>query len=444
MFLDRCAINQKFYTFGLMKFRGGLFLLFFLFIAHSVSAQTANELRRKKEAIQREIEQLQKNLNKASSGKKLTLQQINALNAQIRLRQEKIGTVNSEIKSLDNQISTNTNTVNTLKGQLSDLKSDYAGMIRFAQRNRNAYDKMMFIFAAKDFNQAYKRIKYLQQFSQYRKKQAGYIEDTQNKLNGKITVLGKTLKEKNSLLKEQEEEKNKLGKDKSKQSVVLNKFSKQEKSFKSDIATRKKQQAKIDGEIRAAIQRAIEEARRKALEEARRKAAEEARLAAIRAKDSNRPVEAAPVTKEKTTTELLTDNAYTAKLAAGFENNRGRLPYPVVGTITESFGVHKVDKATMNNEGVNITGAEGAAVRAVFDGEVLYVSVIYGKYVVVIQHGSYFTIYQNLRSTSVSKGDKVTTRETIGVLANTGDVAELHFEIMRGQTKLNPEAWISK
>ena len=98
----------------------------------------------------------------------------------------------------------------------------------------------------------------------------------------------------------------------------------------------------------------------------------------------------------------------------------------------------------MNNEGVNITASEGSAVRAVFDGEVLGVSLIYGKYVVILMHGNYFTIYQNLKSASVSKGDKVSTRQAIGVLANTGDVAELHFEIMRGQTKLNPEAWISK
>jgi septal ring factor EnvC (AmiA/AmiB activator) len=387
-------------------------------------------------------------LNKAASGKKLTIQQINTINAQIRLRQDKIGTINSEIKNLDNQISQNTNTVHTLQGQLGDLKKEYAGMIRFAQRNRNSYDKMMFIFAAKDFNQAYKRIKYLQQFSQYRKKQAGYIENTQQDLNGKIKVLDKTLREKSDLLKEQQRERERLGKDKSEQSVVLNKLSKQEKQFKQDINTRIKQQAQIDKAIRLAIQRAIEEAKRKAAEEARiaaAKAAAEARAAAAKAKAENRPAPAAPAAaKEKSTNELLTNDAGSAKLAAGFENNRGRLPFPVSGTITEHFGVHKVDQASMNNEGVNITASEGAAVRAVFDGEVLGVSLIYGKYVVILMHGNYFTIYQNLRSASVSKGDKVSTRQTIGVLANSGDIAELHFEIMRGQTKLNPEAWISK
>jgi len=431
-----------------MKLHKYLFILFLSVLTLSAVAQTESQLRRKKEAIQREIEQLQKNLNKAASGKKLTIQQINTINAQIRLRQDKIGTINSEIKNLDNQISQNTNTVHTLQGQLGDLKKEYAGMIRFAQRNRNAYDKMMFIFAAKDFNQAYKRIKYLQQFSQYRKKQAGYIENTQQDLNGKIKVLDKTLREKSDLLKEQERERERLGKDKNEQSVVLNKLSRQEKQFKQDINTRIKQQAQIDKAIRLAIQRAIEEARRKAAEEARiaaAKAAAEARAAAARARAENKPAPAAPAAaKEKNTNELLTNDAGSAKLAAGFENNRGRLPYPVSGTITEHFGVHKVDQATMNNEGVNITASEGAAVRAVFDGEVLGVSLIYGKYVVILMHGNYFTIYQNLKSASVSKGDKVSTRQTIGVLANTGDIAELHFEIMRGQTKLNPEAWISK
>lgn len=430
-----------------MKLHKLVFILFFSAFAYSATAQTANELRRKKEAIQREIDQLQKNLTKTASGKKLTLQQINVINTQIRLRQDKIGTINSEIKSLDNQISQNTNTVHTLQGQLGDLKKEYAGMIRFAQRNRNSYDKMMFIFAAKDFNQAYKRIKYLQQFSQYRKKQAGYIENTQQDLNGKIRILDKTLKEKSELLKEQQRERERLGKDKNQQSAVLNSLSKQERQFKQDINTRKKQQAQIDRAIRLAIQRAIEEAKRKAAEEARIAAAKEAaaRAAAVaKAKAENKPVPVAPVVKEKTTNELLTNDASSAKLAAGFENNRGRLPYPVSGTITEHFGVHKVDQASMNNEGVNITASAGDAVRAVFEGEVLLVSSIYGKYVVIIMHGNYFTIYQNLRSSSVSKGDKVSTRQVIGTLASTGDVAELHFEVMRGQTKLNPEAWISK
>ncbi|RLJ71832.1 murein hydrolase activator EnvC family protein [Pedobacter alluvionis] len=431
-----------------MKLQKLLFILFLSVLTLSAVAQTESQLRRKKEAIQREIEQLQKNLNKTASGKKLTIQQINTINAQIRLRQDKIGTINSEIKNLDNQISQNTNTVHTLQGQLGDLKKEYAGMIRFAQRNRNSYDKMMFIFAAKDFNQAYKRIKYLQQFSQYRKKQAGYIENTQQDLNGKIKVLDKTLREKSDLLKEQERERERLGKDKSEQSVVLKKLSKDEKQYKQDITSRKKQQAQIDRAIRAAIQRAIEEARRKAAEEARRKAAEEARIAAAKAKAENKPVPtapAAPAAKAKSTGELLTATPEAARLSAGFENNRGRLPWPVAtGTITERFGMHKIDQASYTNDGVDITTTDGAPVRAVFAGKVAAVQVMMGRTVVLINHGEYFTVYQNLRSVSVSVGNSVDTKQTIGVVANTGDDAVLKFQIRRGQAALNPEAWISK
>lgn len=418
-----------------------LFLVLFVGFAISTQAQSSAELKRKKEAIQREIELLQKNLSKTANNKKLTLQQINALNAQIRARQDKISVINSEMKNLDNQITENTNTVHTLKGQLSDLKKEYAGMIRFAQRNKNAYDKMMFIFAAKDFNQAYKRIKYLQQFSQYRKKQAGYIETNTKQLNNKIVVLDKTLKEKSTLLKDQEKEKERLGKDKNEQAAVFNKYNKQEKKYKQDITQRNREKAQLDRSIRAAIQREIEIARRKAEEEAR----EAARIAAAKAKAENKP-EPVAVARPKSTNAILSASPEAAKLSAGFENNRGRLPWPVaqVSSITERFGMHKVDQASYDNGGINILTADGAAVRTVFDGVVSTVFNQYGKYVVLIRHGEYFTVYQNLRSVSVSQGAKVSTKQTIGVVANSGDGSELHFEIIRGQTRQNPEAWLAR
>ncbi|WP_219223256.1 murein hydrolase activator EnvC family protein [Pedobacter antarcticus] len=417
-----------------MKLHKLLLFLLFVTFASSAVAQSSAQLKKKKEAIQREIELLQKNLNKAAQSKKLTLGEINALNAKIKLMQSKISVINSEIKNLDSEIHENTNTVHSLQTQLSQLKKEYAGMIRFAQRNRNSYDKMMFIFAASDFNQAYKRIKYLQQFGQYRKKQADYIQGTEKSLKYKIVILDKSLKEKSNLLKEQESEQNKLAKNKTEQASVLNKFSRQEKQFSNDIATRKKQQAAIDRQIRNAIQREI------AL--ARKRAEEEARIAAAKARADNKP---APAEKPKTTTNYLTATPEAAKLSAGFENNRGRLPWPVgSGTITENFGRHTEGQAGYTNDGVNIMTADGAAVRAVFSGDVLFVTMMQGIYVVAIRHGDYFTIYQNLRSANVAKGDKVETRQTIGTVATTSDGPMLHFEIMRGQVKLNPEAWIAK
>lgn len=420
-----------------MKFYKLILFLFLLTLGTTVFAQSSSQLKRKKEALQREINLLQKNLTKTANSKKLTQSEIRALNAKIGLMQDKIGVINSEIRNLDGQIHENTNAVLSLKEQLAQLKKEYAAMIRFAQRNRNAYDKMMFIFAAKDFNQAYKRVKYLQQFSQYRKKQADYINGTQKNLSYKIVVLDKSLKEKSNLLKEQESEKEKLGKNKSEQSKVLNEYSQQERKYSRDIAARKKQQAKIDRDIRNAIQREI------AL--AKRRAEEAARAAAAKAKAENKAAPAEPTAAAKTNSGYLNATPEAAKLSAAFINNRGSLPWPVAaGSITERFGRHRVDQANIDQNGVKIATAAGAAVRAVFNGKVTTVSNSMGKYFVLIKHGEYFTVYQNLATVNVSIGQEVSTKQTIGVVSGSDGVPEIDFQIWRGATPQNPEAWISK
>ena len=423
-------------------FKRALFFVVFMFICATSFAQSSSQLKRKKEALQREIELAQKNLNKTTSGKKLTLSQINALKSQIRLRQEKISTINSEMKNLDHKIVDNTNKVHNLQTRLADLKKEYAGMIRFAQRNKNAYDKMMFIFASSDFNQAYKRIKYLQQFGQYRKKQATYIQGVEKQLNNQIVVLDKDLRSKGSLLKEQEGEKSKLDQNRTQQTVVLNKLSKQEKQLKQDIQKKKQQHNDIDREIRNAIAREIAAARKKAEEEER----ERERVAAAKAKAENKtaPVVAA-TTKPKTTSEALRSTPEAARLSDAFEANRGSLPSPVaVGYITAKFGTYMVDQASARHDGVVFQTGEGSAVRAVFNGTVSTVFEKFGKYYVIIKHGEYFTVYENLRSASVSRGDKVSTKQTIGVAGVSDGVPELGFQIHRGSTPQNPESWLAR
>ena len=134
-----------------------------ILVAGNTFAQSSAELKRRKDALTREIEMLRRSQSEVASNKRLSLKQINALNAQIRLREEKISTINSEVRLLDNEISENTNTVRSLQSQLNKLKNEYAAMVLFAFRNQSAYSKLMFIFASKDFNQGYKRLKYLQQ-----------------------------------------------------------------------------------------------------------------------------------------------------------------------------------------------------------------------------------------------------------------------------------------
>ena len=238
---------------------------YFLFIAiiclgSTVYGQSSSELKRRKDALTREIASLNSSLNQTSTNKSLSLKQIRALNAQIRLREEKISTINSEVRLLDNQISDNTSTVRSLQSQLDKLKKEYAGMVLFAFRNQSSYSKLMFIFAAQNFNQAYKRLKYLQQFSEYRKKQAMYIEGTSKDLNVKISELDRNKREKSHLLDDQQKERKTLGVQKNSKSRVLTGLSNQERKLKQELSKKQRESATLNRAIQNAINREIEEA----------------------------------------------------------------------------------------------------------------------------------------------------------------------------------------
>jgi septal ring factor EnvC (AmiA/AmiB activator) len=421
-----------------MSFRKLFIFLAIICFTGQAFGQNSAELKRRKDALTREIEMIRKSLSKTSSSKRLSLKQINALNAQIRLREEKIQTINSEVRLLDNQISENTNTVHSLQTQLNKLKKEYAGMVLFAFRNQSAYSKMMFVFASKDFNQAYKRLKYLQQFSEYRKKQAKYIQETQKDLGVKIVELDRNKKEKNNLLHDQEEEKVTLGKEKNNQSQVLSSLSKQERQLKKELTQKQKESARLNRAIQNAIAREIEAAKRRA--------EEEARVAAAKAKAENREAPAAkPIARGSS---ILAATPEAAKLSSDFLDNRGRLPWPVsVGTIVERFGNHGYGvNVTIENNGVDIKTSDDAAVRAVFSGDVSTVQNIGGMYAVLVRHGEYFTVYSNLRSVNVSRGQKVSVKQNIGtVITDPSDgTTQLHFEIRKGAVPMNPESWLAK
>ena len=399
--------------------------------------QSSSELKRRKDALSREIASLNSSLNQTSTNKNLSLKQIRALNAQIRLREEKISTINSEVRLLDNQISDNTSTVRSLQSQLDKLKQEYAGMVLFAFRNQSSYSKLMFIFAAQNFNQAYKRLKYLQQFSEYRKKQARYIEGTSKDLNIKISELDRNKKEKSNLLSDQKKERNTLGVQKNSKAKVLTGLNKQEKKLKQELSQKQRESATLNRAIQNAINREIEEARRRA--EA------EARAAAAKAKAENKDApDAKPVSKGSS---ILAATPESAKLSSDFLGSRGSLPWPVTnGIIIEDFGNHMYGRnVTTENNGVDIKTAPGSSVRAVFAGEVAAVQNFAGSFAVLIRHGEYFTVYSNLRTANVSRGQKVTLKQNIGtVITDPVDgTTEVHFEVRKGASPMNPAGWLA-
>ncbi|HEY0245117.1 MAG TPA: peptidoglycan DD-metalloendopeptidase family protein [Mucilaginibacter sp.] len=411
-------------------------------MAVNARAQSSAELKRQRDKLNEQLEQLNHEYQETLNNKKTTLKQLNILKAQINLREEKINNINSQVRNLDNQISQSNNTVHSLQNQLAQLKKEYAGMVLFAYRNQSAYNKLMFIFASKDFNQAYKRLKYLQQFGAYRERQADYIQGTEKDLNNKIVELDKDKQEKHTLLVDQEKEKATLGKEKNDQLQTVADLSKHAGQIKQQLQDVQQRIVKNNREINAAIKREIEEARRKAEEEERIAARNEA----AKAKAANRDVPVAKPVVKKTTSEVLNATPEAAKLSNDFLGNKGRLPWPVAnGNITHGFGAYFTEGIKMDNTGLDIRTNSGAAVRAVFEGEVTNVKDLSGTYLVIIRHGEYFTVYSNLRSANVAKGQKVSTKQNIGSAAtdaSTGDT-EVHFDLYKGSSPVNPQVWLA-
>lgn len=428
-----------------MRFLKILFFFALVFSVLGAQAQSSTELKRRKDELNKQLEQLNQEYQETASNKKSTKKQLDLLKAQINLREEKIGNINSEIRNLDNQISESNNSVHSLQSQLTQLKKEYGAMILFAYRNQSAYNKLMFIFASQDFNQAYKRLKYLQQIGTYRQRQAEYIQGTEQDLHVKINELDKTKKEKGDLLKDQEKEEQTLGDERKSQAQVLVGLSKQEGQLKQQQRDVQRKIAQTNREIDAAIRKEIEEERRRQEAAAR----EAARIAAAKAKAENRDVSVPKVkaiNANSSRSEVLNATPESAKLSNDFLGNRGRLPWPVAnGFITQGFGIYYNEGIKSESMGVDIKSNPGANVRAVFDGNVVKVMDISGTYLVLIRHGEYFTAYSNLKSASVSKGQKVSTRQAIGTVATDPTTGEtnVHFELTRGITYLDPKTWLT-
>jgi len=429
-----------------MKFLKAVLFIVLVFAALAVHAQSSADLKHQRDELTRQLDQLNREYEETANNKKTTLKQLNLLKEQINLREEKINNINSEIRNLDNQISESNNSVHSLQGQLDQLKKEYAAMVLFTYYNQSSYNKLMFIFAAKDFNQAYKRLKYLQQIGSYRERQAGYIKETQVELHVKINELDKNKKEKSNLLSDQLKEKETLGKEKETQAQVVADLSKHEGVLKQQQQDIQRKIARTNKEINSAIRREIEEAKRKAEEE--EKARE--REAAARAKAENKE---APVVKPRTAvknlsnSEVLNATPEAARLSNDFLQNRGALPWPVsTGSLKQGFGIYYDNEGIKNESyGWDIKTNSGAAVRAVFNGEVTHISDVSGTYLVIVKHGEYFTAYSNLRSYNVKQGQKVSTKQVIGIVSTDSATGEaiVNFAIYKGLDPVNPKIWLA-
>jgi septal ring factor EnvC (AmiA/AmiB activator) len=395
--------------------------------ALALNAQNRAGLEKKRDALDKQIKQTSALIDQAHSQQKNTAQQVQLLEAQIRQRQELINTMNSEVVRVDQEIQDTRGTVRDLESELAELKEEYARMIQFAYMNRSSYDRLSYIFAAESFNQAFKRSRYLEQLAQQRQQQAGLIAAKQDSLNSKATVLEARKRDKTNLLDRQLTEAQKLTTDKKGQQQALDGLKKEEGRLKAELNKQEKQRKELASAIRKSIEAEIAK--------------------------STKPASGSSTAKAGGALKLeLTPEAKV--LSTDFENNKGKLPWPVdKGTITSSFGKqpHPVLKGiTIENNGLDIGCVPGAAIRAVFRGEVSSVIVIPGAgKAVVLNHGAYRTVYSNLRDVSVSKGQQVDTKQQVGTAMTEDGASTAHIEVWRitsdGQLqKVDPAAWITQ
>ncbi len=444
-----------------------LFLLFCIALTSPLNAQhqnknTKRELENKKRRINDEIKEINSMLSETKANKKNSLGALVNINMKLEKRQELINTINAQIANINREIKQNEQQIEQLKASLEKLKKEYARMIVFAQRNQDAYSVLMFIFAADNFTQAYSRLKYVQQYSEFRKKQALEIINTQTQLLASLNELKTQRHEKNLLLGNEQEEKKNLSSEKQEQEQVLTELQKKEKDLKNELEKKKQDAIELQREIKRLI---AEEIRRKAEEAAREEAK---RLAAKKAKDAKIAEAAKKKTKtgktvpdktEEKTPESKPEKTESASvpelseeavaLSEDFSNNRGRLPWPVSkGVICETYGEHEhpaIKGFMMFNNGLEICATKGTQARAVFEGEVTSIAVSpTGGKLVIIRHGEYLSVYCNLEDILVKTGQKVSVKQAIGTVQynEDEDKTSMNLQIWKGQKTMDPSGWL--
>ncbi len=454
-------------------FKRIVYILFFslALVGFAQSQQgTREDLQKKEQDLRRELAELNNMMIQTQNNKKLSLKQLAIIKKKINQREDLVNTINKQVRQLDETIFNNERDIYRLGKELDTLKIKYAKSIVFAYKNRSSYEYLNFLFSADDFNDAIKRITYLKSYRQNRETQASTIAKTESYLKDKIGSLSNNKKEMSATLVKQSEQLKDLQADKKEQDEVVAQLKSKEREIGNQIKDKEKQRQKMQSAMIAIIRRETEEANRRAAA-AKAKALE----------DSKKKEPASPKTQDKANTSTTvntpsantrpklgnesvtgvvsangtTDRSYTAlestpegrETSIKFENNKGRLPWPVdAGIVTIRFGTETIPgtKLVRKSDGIEIALPSGSSIKSIADGTVSYAGDIGGDQVVFIKHGKYFTSYSHLSSINVSVGQEVKAGSLLGKSGNgvDGEGAVLFMVNNEKGTPLNPESWL--
>ena len=444
-------------------------------------------LKNERAQIKKQIVAQQQKLRKNERDVKERLKNLMVINSEIADKRRTIDTIRRDITHLDGNITKLNSQLDVLGKELNDRKQKYVKSMRYMHRNRSIQSQLMFIFSAKNFSQMYRRMRFMREYASYQRAQGEEVKTKQAEVTEKHQQLTAKKKKKSNLLYKGEQERLSLEGKQVEQQKVVNSLQKQQKTIQGIIAQQQKRDAAINAQIDRLVAIEVEKARQRAIAEAKRKAAEEAkraeaerkrkaeelarkqaelarkqkeaeaanrkaeeqrndedRKAIAEAKKLEREVEVAK--KEQAKPLIYNLDSEDRRISGSFESNRGRLPMPITGgyRIVSHFGQYNVEglnNVRLDNKGINILGSAGAKARSIFDGEVSAVFSMGGVTGVMVRHGSYISVYCNLSSVSVHRGQKVSARQVLGTV---GQDNILQFQLRKERAKLNPEAWLGR
>lgn len=467
----------------------------------SAPAPSVSSLKSQRDALQKRISQSQAQLSRTNRDVKVQLGNLAVINAQIEGHQRNIGNIRTQLDTVKRNIGNLQVEIRNLSAQLKDRKQKYSRSMLYLYQNRKTSNKLLFLLSSKDFSQLARRYRYVKEYSKYQRVQGEIVQRKQAELFQAKTHLDNEKTRHTVLLNKEEDENRKLAVKQSEQQTTVSSLQKKQKNLQQVIASGQKEMAALNAKIDYYVKLAIEQ-ERKRREEAERKAREaerrareaeqrrrelaeaaerarqsdEARANASAAKKGNKQggrnndMAAAASGKSSAgngrtgSTSARSSSAranaepsprYQAnnteyRLTNNFAANKGRLPMPITGaylisTHYGSYTMSGMQNVRLYSNGINLTGQSGAQARCIFDGEVTAVFSVGGLKNVMVRHGSYISVYCNLRSVSVSQGQRVSARQSLGSVATdaTGK-PNLHFQLRKESATLNPELWLAR
>ncbi len=414
--------------------------VFVFFVANTnLCAQSRESLEKEKSKIEKEIASMNAILKETRKNKKLSASELQVIRKKVEQRQQLVKNISSQINVLDNQIKNTRQSITESYHDLEILKQNYVKMLRYAQKHRSALDRLLFIFSAKDYHEAYQRYVFFKKYASLQRLQMNKIENKTVELSSMTNALLNQKKQQAKLLKQEKVNAATLDKEKREQEKVVNNIKRQETKLAKELKSKEAKRKKLQQQINAAISAEVKKQAK--IAENKRKNASSSVAKKETSSERN---------KETKKTYVMASTPKEEALSKNFETNKGELPWPVSkGVIVSSFGKHPhpdIAGVEIENLGVDIRTTKGAGVKSVFEGEVCKVFPgPNGNKIVIIRHGEYMTVYTNLSSVSVADGAKVSTGQTIGTIAtNDNGESEMNFQVRYGVKCQNPSLWLKR